>query len=191
MRTARHLAAIAALLALSLACGLAPEQQAAPHAPAVADPPPAPSNDIRAVSGIAAFEDGTLVECLDSVTVVHAPDPLPADWPAAYQPARLGAQGLAEGQLAIDRLCTEQFADRTVVARCTTTDGAGTRVESTRRRIWFTGAIFEDDAPMQRCMQSGGEWWRLDPNSTEGLAIRSDYNFREAERAAKQLRRRR
>lgn len=52
-------------------------------------------------------------------------------------------------------------------------------------------AIFEDDAPMQRCMQSGGEWWRLDPNSTEGLAIRSDYNFREAERAAKQLRRRR
>lgn len=195
MRTARLLAALAALLVLSLACGVAPEQAVDPAQPAAAAEAVAPaetevSNDIRVVSGLAGFDDGLLTECVDSVTVVHAPDPLPDGWPDAFQPARLRSDG-TPGMLEIDRLCTEQFADRVVAARCTWNDGAGTRIETVHRRFWFTGAIFEDDGPMQRCMQRGGQWYRLDANSSEGLALRSDYNFREAERLGKQLRRRR
>lgn len=175
----------AALVLAALGCqgspAPAPPQPAPPASPSPAPTPPAaapPAENTVRVSW-AAYEHEQLSECVEmEVRLPAGRDPEPIR--AAITPAP------TDGVSVLPRPCSQQFADRLVLASCTTTTNTPTKTGATithvTRRSWYTGAVMANDREMRECMGAGGTWDAADRRRPEVEAARLQHQVDELQR---------
>lgn len=186
----RAITALTALAALGMACGDNQEASAPPpptaEDPAAAAPEePEPDNTLRHLGAFAVFEDDALAACMEYEAVLEAPEPLPDPWPPEAWSTMTQTPELPDNAVAVDKACAEQFPDRDVMARCSVPIDGAADIEF--RSLYYGSQVFDSDTEMRECMRRGGEWSRVDPDSSEALDVRANAARRDAERRLRRL----
>ena len=155
-----------------------PQPQPLPPPVVAAEAPPAPvvapvDHTLRRTSISAIFRASDLSECVEFTITLEPPDPLPEVWPPASWDA-LSTREIIADAIRLERPCEEQFADHTVLGRCTVasmvdeTDAAtGEHFRASVTEHWYDVDTLHGDAHMLDCLQHHGDWWGMPRDSPE------------------------
>lgn len=126
-------------------------------------PPWTPAQPYRQTFSVRRTYNTRLDTCFDFVVEIVPPEMAESDWlpqPPADLFLKLGKLGVA-----IERPCAEQFAERSVLATCITTNRRGNQTLRLFERHYDYVTVGVDDARMDECLRLGGDWQALAKNS--------------------------
>lgn len=168
-----------------------PAATAVASAPAAVSAPPAapaPQPDLRATVAVARFEKGTLSECDDTTITMPA---------AAGQAAlsKLVTSLLKDTGTRIAKPCSEQFADRPLLATCNVSKsvkgdaGPGFAFDGVTNYYDLT-ALQANDESMKDCLEMAGTWWaapKESPAFRQAIRTRLRREATDLQHAAQQM----
>lgn len=171
------------------ACGQEPPAPEPVVVPPVTPAPPVAPRKVRVSVSYAVFRDDALSECVDFEVFATPPDVVPVDWPPTLPDPTISEP--PAGMNRIPRMCSAHLSDRTAFARCTLAHDAtradGAVFGNVTTRTFYGLEVFEDDARMSRCMEQGGEWWRMNPTDPAVLDAQAAAALRDAQEQVRRL----